>query len=192
MSGDPERIGNNNPEIKVGSPEAAREQQEKLANKAESGVESPRDADMLAERARVEALETAISVEAGGKEKGKTAEPSTSKRRGPISKKQKEASFKRQMKDIQASEPPLSKAFSKVIHNKVVEKTSDVVGATVARPNAILAGSVTAFLLTLVVYVTAKVIGYPLSGFETIAAFIIGWVAGIIYDYLRVVVTGKK
>jgi len=88
MSGDSERLGTG-PEIKVGSPEAAQEQQEKLANKNETGIESPRDADMLAERARVEALETAISVEAGGKEKDKTAEPTKSTRRGPISKKTK-------------------------------------------------------------------------------------------------------
>jgi hypothetical protein len=182
----------NNQENKLGSSEVAREQQEKLANKSESGIESPRDADMAAEQAGLEARELAISVESGGKEKSKTAEPSTSKRRGPISKKQKEASFKRQMKDVQAVQTPAGRAFSKVIHNKVVEKTSDIVGATVARPNALLAGSVTAFLLTLVVYVTAKIIGYPLSGFETIAAFVIGWIAGLIYDYLRVVVTGKK
>jgi hypothetical protein len=194
MSRDPERIdrAENSPEIKIGSPEAAREQQERLANSPENTVESPRDADMSAERAREAALETAISVESGSKEKGKKSEPTSSKRRGPISKKQKEASFKRQMKDIQAVQPPISRAFSKVIHNKVVEKTSDVVGSTVARPNAILAGAVTAFLLTLVIYVTAKIIGYQLSGFETIAAFIIGWVIGIVYDYLRVIITGKK
>lgn len=180
-------------EILVGSPEAAREQQEKLANSPENTVESsPRDADMMAERARETALETAISVESGGKEKAKKSEPSTPKRRGSISKKQKEASFKRQMKEIQEKEPPVSRAFSKVIHNKVIEKTSDVVGSTVARPNAILAAAVTAFLLTLVVYVTAKIIGYELTGFETIAAFIVGWVAGTLYDYLRVVITGKK
>ncbi|TAL14366.1 hypothetical protein EPN95_03135 [Patescibacteria group bacterium] len=179
------------PEVKIGSPETAIERQEQLADKQERSVESPRDAD-AAERARVEALETAISVEAGGKEKDRKAEPTTAKRRGPISKKQKEASFKRQMKEIQAQEPPLNRAFSKVIHNKAVEKTSDVVGSTVARPNAILAGAVSAFALTLAVYVTAKIIGFQLSGFETIAAFIIGWIIGLIYDYLRVVITGQK
>ncbi|MDB5166860.1 MAG: hypothetical protein JWN26_5 [Candidatus Saccharibacteria bacterium] len=179
-------------EIKIGSSETSLERQEKLANRQESGIESPRDADAAAESARVEALETAISVEAGGKEKDRKSEPTLAKRRGPISKKQKEASFKRQMKDIQAQQPPANRAFSKVIHNKAVEKTSDVVGSTVARPNAILAGAVSAFILTLVVYVTAKVIGFELSGFETIAAFIIGWVIGLVYDYLRVVITGKK
>ncbi len=190
MSNSPEQ--ENNQEIKIGSSEVSLEQQEKLADRSERGVERPHDADKAAEQARVEALETAISVEAGGKEKDRKSEPVVAKRRGPISKKQKEASFKRQMKEIQANEPPVSRAFSKVIHNKVVEKTSDVVGSTVARPNAILAGAFTAFLLTLIVYVTAKIIGYELSGFETIAAFIIGWVAGLLYDYLRVVITGKK
>jgi hypothetical protein len=179
-------------EIKIGSSEVSLERQEKLAENQEKGIESPRDADVAAEHARVEALETAISVEAGGKEKDRKSEPTTSTRRGTISKKQKEASFKRQMKEIQAQEPPVNRAFSKVIHNKVVEKTSDVVGSTVARPNAILSGAVTAFVLTLAVYVTAKIIGFQLSGFETIAAFIIGWIIGLVYDYLRVVITGKK
>lgn len=191
MSNDPERAPNNQ-EKNIESSEVAREQQEKLANKIETGIESPRDADMTAERARTEALESAISVESGSSERGRKSEPTTSKRRGPISKKQKEASFKRQMKEIQASQPPISRTFSKIIHNKAIEKTSDIVGATVARPNAILAGAVTAFVLTLGVYVTAKILGYVLSGFETIAAFAIGWVIGIIYDYLRVVITGKK
>jgi len=191
MSDSPEQLEKGQ-EVKIGSPEAALEQQEKLANSPEATVESPRDIEARAERAQQEALETAISVEAGSKEKGKVAEPQSSTRRGPISKKQKEASFKRQMKEIQAQEPVASRAFSKVIHNKVVEKTSDVVGSTVARPNAILAGAVTAFILTLAVYVTAKILGYPLSGFETIGAFIVGWAVGLVYDYLRVVVTGKK
>jgi hypothetical protein len=191
MSESPEQQGTGQ-EVKVGSPETALEQQEKLANSPEASVESPRDIEARAERAQQEALESAISVESGSKEKGKTSEPQTTTRRGPISKKQKEASFKRQMKEIQAGEPAASRAFSKVIHNKAIEKTSDVVGSTVARPNAILAGAVTAFVLTLAVYVTAKIIGFPLSGFETIGAFIVGWVIGLLYDYLRVVVTGKK
>lgn len=190
MSDTPERTEHNQ-ESHVESSEVAHKQQEMLASK-ETGIESPRDADMKAEQAREAALESAVSVESGSKEKDRKSEPTAAKRRGPISKKQKEASFKRRMKEVQSQESASSRAFSKVIHNKVIEKTSDVVGSTVARPNAILAASVTAFLLTLIVYVTAKVIGYQLSGFETIAAFIIGWIAGIIYDYLRVIITGKK
>lgn len=61
-----------------------------------------------------------------------------------------------------------------------------------ARPNAILAGSVVAFFAVLGVYLLAKNLGYVLSGFETIAAFVIGWIIGILYDYFRTMITGKK
>ena len=192
MSNQPETLSNTL-ETGIENSASAAEQLEKLANTPENSVElSPRDAEAMAERARVEALESAVSVEAGGKERQSSDEHRLPQRRGPVGKKQKEASFKRQMSEVQAELSPSSRTFSKIIHNKAVEKTSDIIGSTIARPNAILAGSVTAFILTLLVYVIAKNIGYKLSGFETIGAFIIGWVIGIIYDYLRLIVTGKK
>lgn len=192
MSNQPETL-QNTPETGIENAASAAEQLEKLSNSAENSVElSPRDAEAMAERARVEALESAISVEAGGKERKGGNEHTEPRRLGPVGKKQKETSFKRQMKEVQAELSPASQTFSKVIHNKAVEKTSDIVGATVARPNAILAGSVAAFIITLVVYVVAKNIGYRLSGFETIGAFIVGWAIGMVYDYLRLIVTGKK
>jgi len=96
------------------------------------------------------------------------------------------------MKHVQSELPASSRMYSNIIHNKVIEKMSDIVGNTIARPNAILLGAVVAFVLTLLTYTVAKTIGYALSGFETIAAFIIGWLIGIIYDYLRVLITGTK
>lgn len=192
MSSSPENL-TSSPESSVEHSEAASERLEKLAGSPENSIElSPRDAEAAAERARTEALETAISVEAGGKERAGHTERTAPRHRQPVNKKQKEASFKKQMKEVQAELPPASRAFSKVIHNKAVERTSEVLGSTVARPNAILAGAMASFFLTLAVYVIAKNIGYKLSGFETMAAFAIGWVIGIVYDYLRIIVTGKK
>jgi hypothetical protein len=49
-----------------------------------------------------------------------------------------------------------------------------------------------AFIFTLAVYLIAKNIGYKLSGFETILAFCTGWIVGILYDDLRLIITGKK
>jgi phosphate/sulfate permease len=66
------------------------------------------------------------------------------------------------------------------------------VGATVARPNALLAGAVSAFAVSIVVYLVARYYGYPLSGTESIAAFVGGWILGIIFDFMRVMVTGKR
>lgn len=191
MSNTPEQLSDNQ-ERGAETQRSSAEQLEKLSNSPERAIElSPRDAEAQAERARVEALETAVSVESGGKEKAKAKDRSPV-RRGPISKKQRDASFKRTMKQVQDELPVGSRIFSKFIHNKVVEKTSDVVGSTIARPNAILAGAVAAFILTLAVYTVAKTVGYVLSGFETIGAFVIGWIIGIVFDYLRVLITGKK
>jgi len=191
MSGNQEQFQNNQ-ERGNETQKTAAEQLEKLSNGPEASVElSPRDVEARAEKARVEALETAISVESGGKEKESRA-PSSSPRRGPINKSQRDKSYKHTMKQVQNELPAVSRAFSKVIHNKTIEKTSEVLGNTIARPNAILAGAFSAFILTLLTYTVAKTIGYALSGFETIAAFIVGWLIGIVYDYMRVLFTGKK
>jgi hypothetical protein len=96
------------------------------------------------------------------------------------------------MREVRSHMSAPSRAFSKVIHNPAVEKTSDALGNTVARPNAILSGSLFAFLFTLAVYLIARYSGYPLSGTETIASFILGWVLGLIYDYVRLLVLGRS
>lgn len=84
------------------------------------------------------------------------------------------------------------RTFSAVIHNPVVDKVSSAVADTIARPDAILSGAVFAFVLTLSIYLIAKQSGYPLTGSEAIAAFIIGWAIGNIYDYVKAMVRGGK
>jgi hypothetical protein len=179
------------PEQSIETPKVSEEQYEALDKKAEKSSEKIESGEKAAEKARVEALETAISVEKGSAEKEKKA-PAAPRRRGGISKKEKNASYKKHMAQVQAELPPVQRAFSKVIHAPIVEKSSEFIGATIARPNAILSGAVVAFILVLAVYVIAKNLGYVLSGFETIGAFIIGWVIGILYDYFRIMITGKK
>lgn len=183
----------NSPEQSVETHQPIENHIEKADRQQESTPElSPRDLELKAERAKIEALETAISVEVGGKEKDKVSNSSASIRRGPIGKKQQNESFTHTMSHIQNELSVGSRTFSKIIHNKAVEGATNALGNTIARPNAILAGAIVAFILTLLTYVVAKTIGYALSGFETIAAFIIGWLIGILYDYFKVMFTGKK
>ncbi|HET7630277.1 MAG TPA: hypothetical protein VFK03_02790 [Candidatus Saccharimonadales bacterium] len=169
---------------------AAEAQAEKLKNRAEKGQEqSPDNKAEAIERARHETKEV-FSKEAG-KEKRSGGEPDVRVVRR-ATKSQKQAHYKTTMKQIQSEMPPVSRVFSKVIHNPVIERSSEAVGATVARPNAILAGSVCAFMVVLVVYLVTKHYGYVLSGFETIGSFILGWVLGLIYDYTRVALAGRS
>ncbi|NCU38442.1 hypothetical protein EOL96_05295 [Candidatus Saccharibacteria bacterium] len=147
-----------------------------------------------AEGARQEALEQASnSREKESKSANKSsAEKSPAERRGPASKAEREASFQTTMKEVRTQMSGSSRTFSKFIHQPTVEKISNTVGSTIARPNAILSGSVFAFLFTLGIYVLARFNGYPLTGTETIASFFLGWAVGLIADYFRLIVTGKK
>lgn len=119
-------------------------------------------------------------------------EQSPAERRGPLSKQQKDRSFDRHLKVAQADMSQTSRAFSKVIHTKAVEKTADIASSTVARPNALLFGSAFAFFSVTAIYLIAKGNGYPLSGFETIGTFAVGWAIGVIYDYLRIMLRGRR
>ena len=109
-----------------------------------------------------------------------------------IYKKEKDASFEATMGEIRMHMSAPKRTFSSFIHNKTVEKVSESVGNTVARPNAILSGAVFAFLFTLVIYLVARHNGYPISGSETIASFALGWILGLLFDYIRVLVLGKN
>jgi hypothetical protein len=111
---------------------------------------------------------------------------------GVIGKNQLDKSYNRIIKRIQDELPMAKNLFSKIIHNNIVEKTSDIIASTIARPNAILFGSIAAFVVTLSTYTIARTDGYSLSGFETILAFIIGWLLGITYDYLKILFAVNK
>lgn len=107
-------------------------------------------------------------------------------------KRAEKAAFDKTMHEARSHMSPASRTFSKAIHNPVVEKVSDVTGKTVARPNALLAGGISAFVLMLGVYLIARHYGYPLSGAETMAAFALGYIIGLIFDYFKVLYTGGR
>ena len=173
--------------------QARLEHQERLRNTRER---ESREADMerrSVEQASAEAKEAAAAHE----KEQKQVEPELSpaeKRKAKTSDRTKittEQSFKRVMKDTQSELSAPSRNFSKFIHIKPIEKVSEVAGNTIARPNAILFGSLSAFIIVAVLVIWAKNAGYALSGFETIAAFIIGYLIGVIIDFVRIAVTGK-
>ncbi|UTX51254.1 hypothetical protein KI440_03565 [Candidatus Saccharibacteria bacterium TM7i] len=193
-----EQFHANNPEVTANKEPnlEAEKQYEKVGEAYEQAAEKAgiENGEQAAEKAKVEALEQAVSVERGSAEK-KRKEPSSSpaqRRHGVVSKKEREASYKQHLKQIRTEMPASQRAFSKFIHSPAVEKVSEVAGATIARPNSILAGAIVAFFAVLAVYLIAKHYGYPLSGFETIGAFIAGWIIGALYDFFRVMITGKR
>lgn len=169
--------------------EAGQERREQLRENLERGHEQLTQEQL--EAVRQEALEKATSTEHERKVATERASSPAERRRGPIGKAERDASYAATMSDIRTHMSPTSRTFSKFIHNKAVEKISEGLGNTVARPNAILSGAIFAFILSLATLLVARYYGYNLSGFETIGAFIAGWLLGIIYDFLKVMITGR-
>lgn len=186
----PEQIGKG-AEHKTGALEqAAAERSAELKERQhETGEKHRESAERSAEEARAE-----VSKEALSKDEISPAEQHKNAPDSHVinSAATRDKAYQQTMQNIQEEMSPTSRTFSKIIHNPAVERVSEVVGSTVARPNAILSGSLVAFLLVLAVYSLAKYMGFSLSGFETIAAFIVGWLLGILFDLIRGMIKGRR
>ena len=169
--------------------EHSKEHQERLREDRERAAEKSHE--IKADDARKEALEQATKVEKQEQEK-RSKEASLAERRGPITKRERKNAFDSTMRDVRSQISAPSRTFSQIIHNPSVEKVSEVVGGTIARPNAILTGAISASIITLAIYLVARFYGYPLSGTETIAAFGLGWILGNVFDYFRVLIIGRS
>ena len=121
-----------------------------------------------------------------------TREQQRAERQRQTSPAAQQERFDKTMAAVQSQLSPSSRAFSKVIHNPAIEKASEVTGNTVARPNALLSGAIAAFVLTLAIYLIARFNGYPLSGAESIAAFALGWLCGLAFDFVRIMMLGRR
>ena len=185
----PERI--NPAEAKTGAIDAAGERAEKLRkleSRAESSPEHGRESEAHAARERAEALFAKDS----GKEHRHGGEPTTSPTAiRKITQREKNRAYKKTLTRIQSEMSAPARTFSKVIHAPVVEKTSEIIGSTAARPNALLFGAISAFILVLSVYTVSQTYGYRLSGFEMIASYGLGWVIGLSIDYFKIMATGR-
>lgn len=164
--------------------------QERLQTERERSAERGQEASKEREALARHEIEKA-TAEKEPKEHETNTEQSPAERRVNTVAARKKA-YNSIMKQTQAELSAPSRAFSKFIHNPAVEKVSEVAGNTIARPNAMLAGATFAFLLTLAIYLIARFNGYPLSGTETIAAFIAGWIIGNLYDFFKTMATGKR
>lgn len=143
----------------------------------------------------IEATKLEALAEAEKSEQQKTSEKQKKVETAPkelLTKEVVEAKYQQTLTDMQSNLPSkASKAFSKVIHNPVVEKTSETIGNTIARPNLVISGAIGA-IASVIIYFIARKYGYPLSGFETIGLFILGWAIGAIIEFARVGFLNKK
>lgn len=174
----------------VESQQAAAERNAELLKGVEKSVEAaPEKHTERIEAARHDA-EAAFSREASS-ERASHEPTGIGRAIKRVTNEERRAAYKQTMAHIRSEMSTPARAFSKFIHQRGVERASGILGNSVARPNAVLSGSTCALILVSLLYVIAKIFGYPLSGFETIGAFVLGWIVGLTYDYARALITGR-
>lgn len=133
--------------------------------------------------AEKEKREADLSAEKGNQEKAENKSPQSRTKRVYTKKESKQA-FKREIKNVQKQLPRASRAFSKVVHNTAVEKTSNAVGKTIFRPSALLGGSIIGLLAGATVYIVARYYGYGMPSWMLPSLLIAGTLLGLFAEFI--------
>ncbi len=105
----------------------------------------------------------------------------------------KQQSAKQGLKSVQRQESASARALSKVIHQPVVQTTSEVAAKTVTRPSGLLGGGIAAFVGGSVYLYLAYHIGFVYRPTVFIALTLAGFIVGLVLELLaRLVVRPRN
>lgn len=109
-----------------------------------------------------------------------------------FTKADRERSFNTTMHHVRSQLSRPSQTFSKAIHQKQIEKTSEVVGKTVARPSGIIGAATAALIGISIVLFFAKHIGFQLAGSEFWILLCAGYLVGLFIEAVRKIFSKNK
>lgn len=163
--------------------ENSAEQKEKLEKLLEKAERAEHEHASSKEHLHRAAKQEAISAK---ETKGKVGEKEHSKSDTNlyITKATKKAAYKKTLHHVQRQLPKRERAFSKVIHQPVIEKVSDVGAKTIARPSGVLTGGVCALLGSSFVFYMAKHYGFKYNFFIFLLLLGVGFVVGLVLELL--------
>lgn len=159
---------------------------------AEAKAQLDKAAEMLRERAEREASsserekatheahKTAEKEAVSGKEHASSTEKQH--QREPVHRNLKKQTYKATMQRVEAKLPAYQRRFSQVINNDTVDAVSNVASRTVARPSALLGGSVVAFLALIVFTFYANSLGFEVSSGSFVIFVLLGWALGLMVE----------
>ncbi len=96
-----------------------------------------------------------------------------------VNKQLKQVGYERAMTRARKKLSPPSRAFSKVIHNPIVDRPSEFIGKTIARPASMFWGSFFAFVGTSALLWATRYYGYEYNYLLVILLFVGGALAGL-------------
>lgn len=101
-----------------------------------------------------------------------------------VNKQLKDIAFVRTMTRTRKKLHPTDRVLSKLIHNPVIDRPSDFLGKTLARPASMFWGALFAFIGTSVLLWITRHYGYEYNYFLALVLFVIGAVFGVLLEGL--------
>ena len=153
---------------------------EKLDRELESNAEKAKNTHLDTEQLSRSAEQQAIS----GKEMSHGDRADTKRHPVLVNKQLKDMAYMRAMTRVRKHLSMPSRAFSKVVHSKAVERPSEIIGNTVARPSGMLGGAFVATIGSSILLWVTKHYGYEYNYLAVILLFVIGMTLGLAVELL--------
>ncbi len=150
----------------------------------ETGAELNPDKDAESQAEKADNARKAIEHHADPAPKAEAEAAPAPSPSHPIAYINHHLNYSQTLASVQRKLSPVSRSFSKVIHTPAVEKTSEILENTVARPSLLLGTTWTALIVGSIFYLTAHHYGYALSGSELLFSFIVGAMIGLAIEGL--------
>ncbi len=177
-----EKLQANSPEQQRNSPEASSEQSRKNIERIKQLAEQEKGIS----EDQLEKIKQSVESESISREDIRSRTESEQPK-APLQYNQKElkaASFNKTLAQVRSKLPAPERALSKIVHQKTVEKISDIGSKTVARPSGIMGGGLLALLGSSFVLIIAKRYGFAYNYSLIILLYIGGFAIGIIVELL--------
>ncbi len=158
----------------------AREQldaiRKELETKAEKQPDNKRELGEITKRVEQQAI--------SGKEHAPTERAPQRQHPVLINKQLKDMAYSRTMLRVQKRLSMPTRAFSKLVHSKALDKPSELVGKTVARPSSMLGGAFFAAVGSSLLLWTTKRYGYEYNYLAVVLLFATGMVLGLTIELI--------
>ena len=172
--------------------EAIQEASDSLCNLHER--ELTKEEETHGEKSQIEQiLRTAESkAHAAAQERSHLEQSSNNHHPVLVNKNLKETSYHRTLVRTQKQLSRPSRVFSKMVHSKVLDRPSEAVGKTIARPSGMLGGAIVAFIGTSALIWITRHYGYEYNYLVVSMLFIGGMSAGLLLEALLRIIRLKR
>lgn len=161
------------PELKLEKPKQTAEHRAEAKPEREQSVEKTR-----------QKIEKALDRETEKRAEKLTPKPLEASEPKTVTRAARDEAFRGAMKSVRSQLPTLQRGFSKFIHAKPVEVTSELLEETIFRPSFLWGGVIGGIIFGSALYIVARLQGFRLSGSEFIFGLFVGGIVGLVMEKL--------